>query len=702
MLVLPMVAACPPTGGIEPPPAAIDDDDSTDAPDDDDDSGPLGYVDQGEVSCASPTSEFARFEEQTEARGIIVDDGAPEPGMTSTVAAIDGDGDGDVDLFFSSARNVPQTFENDGEGNFTRVVQAVEVPAAAGAGIAPTGVFLLADFTGDGLPDLITLGPGLILFSPNLGDLRWGPFHGIDWYPDNFANTFTANVGDVDGDGDLDLFVPGLDQVVDQESSWPTSSYGRLYLNDGVTLRLERELGLAGGLPGLSVVGVFTDRDGDGDQDLFSVSDHGNFGWPASAFYRNDGPDEEGAPILVDDGAETGTNLAVSGMGIDVVDLNGDGVFDYCISDIGRPKCLLSIGEGWYEAGLSMGLDTPPLGADQHWSGWSVDVADFDLDGHLDLAMPAAFPAQTPDPTLEGDFSYQPDALWQGDGDGGFVLRSDETGFNSEHKHYGGTVADLDGDGHLELITSGGGTDAHVTWNRCGEGAWLLVDLVAPSPNANALGARVQVIADGVLQGREVQNLRTYGQGPGQVHFGLGSATEADVRIRWPDGQTSDLRGVGTRRRITVTHPDFEGFAETTFGTGPDLFDVDVSPDFGTLSGEIMRDVALTGDGLGVAHVQLFPGNPFDFGAEPIAETSMSADFGDDDAAVAYSLDEIPPRDTAYFLLAWFDEDDNGALDDGDLYDSDGYPLTVPMVVVSDAGTVVTFPVVLDEDVGIQ
>ena len=701
-------AGCPPTGDDDDETTVAPDDDD-DSPSDDDDSASdpwaEGYFDHGEVVCADPLSGFDRFTDETAARGIVLPGPiGPEVSRTSTVAAVDGDNDGDIDLFFSHPRGAPYTFENDGTGQFTRVEQDVELPPAVLFDPEAAGVFLLADLTGDGLPDLLTIGWGSIMFAPNLGDLRFGEFRGLEYHPDNYSIAFTGNLGDVDGDGDLDLFVPGLVPVVDGAEQWPGYSYGRLLLNDGVGFVPALELGLSGGEPGPSVLGIFTDRDGDGDQDVLNLSDHGQYGWPASGFHRNQGVDEDGIPLFTEDSVATGTNLPVSGMGIDVIDMNGDGQYDYCLSDLGRPKCLLSLGDGtWYEAGLALGLDTPPLEEGQVWSGWSTDVADFDLDGRLDLVMPAGFPAEVPDPDLSGDFTAQPDAIWQGDGSGGFVSRGAAVGFNSLHPHYGGAVADLNGDGHLEIMTAGYENDVHVFWNQCGDGAWLQVDLQGPSPNHRAFGARVEVRTEGVGQVREVQNLRTYGQGPAGAHFGLGDADTASVRVRWPDGASTELIDVGTRRRITIRHPSFDGLVPGAFGTGTDAFEgIAGEPETTAMAGIIERTAPLNGDGVGTIYIRLYASNPFQPDLTPVIEGSVDADMNPEDASVPYNLDPIPVRDAPYFLLAFLDEDGDGELGFGELYASGGAPLTVPGVLIDNPDVIPTVSIVLDEDVGVQ
>ncbi len=629
------------------------------------------FTDHGEVLCDDPYEGFDRFTERAAERGIApaaIDSGLPEGIGTMTAAAVDADLDGDVDLFFSHPEGAPQTFANDGTGSFTEVVQPNVPPTSLGQ-FNPTGVFALADLTGDGLPDLVTAGFGTLMFAPNLGDLVFGDFGVIETSPADHTFVMTVALGDVDGDGDLDFHLPGLDRWINGQQADPPGSRSRLYLNDGETFVFDRELGLAGNGEGLSVIGALTDRDGDGDLDIYVLSDRAQWGYPASAFYRNDGNDGDGRPVLVDDAAEIGADLVMSGMGVDVADLNGDGDYDYCISDVGRPKCLLSDGGGGFvESSLALGLDVPPLDEGQEWSGWATDLTDLDNDGDLDLAVAGGFPTAGPGSELEGDFSNQPDALWERT-DGGFVLRSGETGYDSPHQHYGGAAADLDNDGFPELVVYGPLGDVHVLWNRCGDGAWLDVELAGLPPNPAAIGARIEVIAaagddDVLAHVREVQGPRGVGQGPNRAHFGLGDAEVVELlRVTWPDGVVTESEWVPVRRRVTVAHPDRD---EAAFG-GWAWGGVVPNPGDATLEGTITRSIDPGGDGVGTLFVQLYPDDPQGAGIPPVAEWSaVAVDVTDPGFARDYEVSGVPPREDPYFLFAFLDDDSNGHPSPGD------------------------------------
>ena len=69
-------------------------------------------------------------------------------------------------------------------------------------------------------------------------------------------------------------------------------------------------------------------------------------------------------------------------------------------------------------------------------------------------------------------------------------------------------------------------------------GNWLAVRLSQPAPNVDAIGAWVEVRVGDRTQEHEVTVGGGHASGElGWLHLGLGEATAADVRVRWPDGE---------------------------------------------------------------------------------------------------------------------------------------------------------------------
>jgi hypothetical protein len=69
-------------------------------------------------------------------------------------------------------------------------------------------------------------------------------------------------------------------------------------------------------------------------------------------------------------------------------------------------------------------------------------------------------------------------------------------------------------------------------------GNWLALSVGQSGPNANAIGAWVEVRAGDRVARRELTIGGGHAGGQlGWVHFGLGDAPGADVRVLWPGGE---------------------------------------------------------------------------------------------------------------------------------------------------------------------
>lgn len=70
-------------------------------------------------------------------------------------------------------------------------------------------------------------------------------------------------------------------------------------------------------------------------------------------------------------------------------------------------------------------------------------------------------------------------------------------------------------------------------------GNWLALNVVESGPNANAIGGWVEVRVGDRITRRELTIGGGHAGGQlGWVHFGLGDASSADVRVLWPGGET--------------------------------------------------------------------------------------------------------------------------------------------------------------------
>jgi len=243
--------------------------------------------------------------------------------------------------------------------------------------------------------------------------------------------------------------------------------------------------------------------------------------------------------------------ISLWGMGIASGDVTGDGLADVMLTSMGDQLLKLNTGSGYENAPFSLGTyaQRPHLGDDGRPStGWHAEFGDVDNDGRLDLFIAKGNVDQMPGNAME-----DPNNLLMQAADGSFREASVAAGLASLHRGRGAALADLDGDGRLDVVVVNRRAAMEVWRNVSETGNWLKVDLEQPAPNTQAVGAVIEVETGGRVQTREV----TVGGGhaggqSGPVHFGLGEAEGARVRVIWPDGTISKWREVPANVEIGI------------------------------------------------------------------------------------------------------------------------------------------------------
>jgi hypothetical protein len=138
-------------------------------------------------------------------------------------------------------------------------------------------------------------------------------------------------------------------------------------------------------------------------------------------------------------------------------------------------------------------------------------------------------------------------------------------------------TADYDLDGFLDLFVTNGfnlrplqyGGESKLFRNASANGNhWIQLDLVATRSARDAVGAHVYATANGVMQMR-VQDgaYHRWAQDLKRTHFGLGTATTADLRVLWPSGALETFAGVAVDRLYRIT--EGSGLTAVTPGGAP-------------------------------------------------------------------------------------------------------------------------------------
>jgi hypothetical protein len=518
--------------------------------------------------------------------GAVGDKLLPET-MGGGAAFLDLDGDGDQDIMLVSGTWWPGTdrsgeatatraFLNDGSGRFAHAPDW-----DIGAGLYGTGI-ACGDWDADGHVDVFLAALGTDRLYRNTGAGFKDVTAAAGVAGDAEAWSTSPAFVDVDGDTDLDLFVPhyiawsaGRDLALNFTINGTDRAYGppKQYEGTQVTLWLNRGDGSfehAGDESGLRVVNEATgsavgkslatapvDIDGDGDIDLVVANDT-----TRNFLFRNhgDGTFEE---VGVAAGVAYGPRGNATGaMGIDVGHYRNDATLGIGIGNFANEMTSFYVGDDagtWFtDEAVVEGIGAPT----RPQLSFGLLLLDYDLDGRLDLFQTNGHLEDEINEVQSSQHYRQPAQLFWNAGSGRGpcfrIVPSDRGGdLGNAIVGRGASAADVDGDGDLDLLITQPQDVPVLLRNDQDLGHhWLRVSLLdETTANRNAIGGWIEVLAGGVLQRRGVMPTKSYlSQVELPVTFGLGGADSIDsMRVIWPDGQTQDVVVPSVDRAITVT-----------------------------------------------------------------------------------------------------------------------------------------------------
>jgi hypothetical protein len=318
-------------------------------------------------------------------------------------------------------------------------------------------------------------------------------------------------------------------------------------------------------LPGHCTLSLlFSDWNRDGNTDL-RVSNDRNYDRNAREQLWRIRPSKNPREYTEADGWN---DLVIWGMGIASHDLTGDGKPEVYLTSQADNKLQTladnATGPSYRDIALERGViaQRPYVGDDILPStAWHPEFDDVNNDGFIDL-----FVAKGNVDTQIDYAKNDPNNLLLGRPDDTFVERGDAAGIVNDARSRGAALVDLNLDGMLDLVVVNRRVGVEMRRNvgagtadePAQIGNWLALRLHQPAPNVNAIGAWVEVRIDNKVTTREVTIGGGHASGDlGWIHFGLGDAATAEVRVTFPGMQPGEWQPV-----------DADGFYDVTRDAG--------------------------------------------------------------------------------------------------------------------------------------
>jgi enediyne biosynthesis protein E4 len=494
----------------------------------------VAAIQRSEPARAMPAPHFV---EESAAAGIAHSyDGEFVFFVGGGVAVLDCNADGLPDLYFAGGANPAALYRNESAVGGSLQFEAVPGPATDLTDV--TGAYPI-DIDADGLVDLAVLRVGENVILRGTGDCgfeRANEAYGIDG-GDEWTAAFSATWQD---DANLPTLAFGNYVALDANRE-PADTCADSALFRPAGPDAYAALPLSPGWCTLSI--LFSDWNRSGVPDLRMTNDR---------HYYLDGEDQlwdmsEATPRLYthDDGWQ---ELRIWGMGIASQDITGDGLPEVFLTSQADNK-LQTLAEGAVQpryrdvALVSGAIATRPFtGPDTTLpsTAWHAEFQDVNNDGNLDLYIAKG--------NVEAQLGYadqDPNDLLLGNPDGTFLEAADTAGIVNFARTRGAALVDLNLDGMLDLVEVDRRESVklyrNLGWGDDEQprpmGNWIAVQLEQPGSNRDGIGSWIEVRAGG----RSIQREVTIGGGHaggqlGWIHFGLGEAERAEIRVQWPNG----------------------------------------------------------------------------------------------------------------------------------------------------------------------
>jgi hypothetical protein len=487
--------------------------------------------------------------------------------MGGGAAFFDSNNDGYIDIYITGGELRDKLYLNNQDETFD------EVAIAAGFGMTDsikTNGVCTGDIDNDGDRDVfVTTADGYrnLLFMNN-GDGTYSEIGVSAGINDNVWST-SVTMGDYNMDGFLDIYVgnyvtiEGLpDTPFYEQLDQPIGNY--FYVNNGDNTFTDMAQDLDIDISGGTLAVTMTDYDRDNDVDIYVANDFGGvFG--ANDMYRNDYPVNE----FTDVSSSSNTNATINAMGIAIGDYNEDQNYDYYISNMSNNVFYKNDGDDTFTNVASLTNTTCNEGV-----SWGVFFFDHNNDTYLDLYVANGG-------VLMQDINRnQRNVIYSLDPDFNYSGNDDFTILEDSAISRGAIYGDIDNDGDLDIFSVNindtlGEFNAHLYRNDNDNGnSWLKVRVQGVENNFDGFGSYIMVYEGSHSYIREIDGGSTYqSQNSSIAHFGLGEISMLDsVVINWLGGDKQRLYDVPSNQSLHIIEGLSYSFNSTSICDGDSTF----------------------------------------------------------------------------------------------------------------------------------
>ena len=233
------------------------------------------------------------------------------------------------------------------------------------------------------------------------------------------------------------------------------------------------------------------------------------------------------------------SGAALSSMGAEMRDVDNDGLEDLFVTALSNETFPLfqNARSGFIDRTLSAAISAASL----PWTGWSTAAIDVDNDGWKDFVTANGHVMDNSE-AVSGRKSRQPSQLYLNRALNGQRVWA-AAQFPGEALHRGLAYGDFDLDGRMDVVMTQLNEKVRLWWNRYETRNWIAFRLRGTKSNRNGVGTMVRVdTALGSQWQRMVSSNGYGGSSLGPVHFGLGTEGRVQhVEFQWPSGKLQTL-----------------------------------------------------------------------------------------------------------------------------------------------------------------